>query len=288
MGEFWRLEGYARAYLAGVLNGDGWLSRGGRNSVNGYFGLGVVDHDFALAFASAIAQGYGIATKPGQDKRGYWVVRTYNGFGRFDDLRSLEPTSQEESAAWLRGLFDSEGNALLIPLPRRGPRSYCRRVAVYSTNECTLARTARYLLGLGMATRLNRQRPSEGHMGSKQVWELAIRSSRANYEAFAATVGSSIQRKQSVLDALAASYCDDLAAACREAGAAGAATKRTRAATVRLPQLLQLVADHTASGGKATYRELERIDGYWSARKTLGLTHSEIVEMSHKAKGDTE
>ena len=57
-----------------------------------------------------------------RDERGYWLVRTYNGRRRFDVLREWSARSPEEQAAWLRGLFDSEGNAQLTHRPARGRR----------------------------------------------------------------------------------------------------------------------------------------------------------------------
>lgn len=217
-----------KAYLAGVLAGDGWISAGHRNAIQGYLALRVADEDFAEAFAAAIAAGYGVATAPSRDERGYWLTRTYNGYGRFNELLTLEPVSLDETAAWLRGLFDSEGNASLIPKPRRGTRSYGRRVAIYSTSAATLARTTGYLGILEIGTRLHPQRPSAGHKGSRPVSELAVRGSQASYEAFASIVGSSIRRKQAVLDALPLSYVADMSAVRREMQAKGAMTRKAR------------------------------------------------------------
>ncbi|MEU7855165.1 HNH endonuclease [Nonomuraea sp. NPDC049141] len=60
--------------------------------------------------------------------------------------------------------------------------------------------------------------------------------------------------------------------------ASGAATKHQRAVQERLPHLLDAVAARIAAGEPTTYRSIAHLDGYWSARKTLGLTHRQIVE----------
>src|SRR5262249_43789984 len=114
------------AYLAGVLSGDGWCTRL-------TIGLRVIDADFAQAFALALHVVFGLAVSPRRDERGYWLVRVGNKTGRFNHLPSYEPTTDEERAAWVRGLFDSEGNAQLRP-SGISTNSFGRRVAIYSTN----------------------------------------------------------------------------------------------------------------------------------------------------------
>jgi len=207
------------AYLAGVLRGDGWL--------NESLCLRVADRDFAETFAAAIRNGYGCTAKVNIDERGYFLVRRHSA-GRFDHLRSFEAGSVEEKAAWLRGYFDSEGNAQLTPHPSKGPRSFSRRVSFYSTNPATLDLATRYLTELGIETRRCTLKPSKGHLGTLPVEELALRSSKHHYSLFAELVGSSIARKWGVLERLPSSYCTDLSAVRREMQARGVATRVAR------------------------------------------------------------
>lgn len=188
-------------YLAGVVVGDGWCTPLS-------LGIQVADCDFAEAFATAIAEAFSIAPPTvRQEARGYWVVRMSNKSGRFNALRDVAPDGIDESAAWLRGFFDSEGNALLR---RNGmsPNAFGRRVAMYSTNLGTLDRAAGCASRLGIETLLRRTKNSAGHKGTLVVFELALRGARDNYQRFSDLVGSSIERKRTVLAAIPQSYAD--------------------------------------------------------------------------------
>lgn len=222
----------ARAYLAGALRGDAWLGAPSGGHARGYLGLRVADEEFAQAFAVALRDGFDVVVQPRRDERGYWLVRTYNGHGRFDVLRDLPVDAPTARGLWLRGLFDSEGNALLLPKPRSGPRSFDRRVAFYSTDEGTLALAGGHLSALGiMARRGYTASPdAPGHKGSRPVRELLVAPGAANYRAFGRLVGSSIPRKVVVLDALPGSYCADPSEVRREMQAAGVATRLARKA----------------------------------------------------------
>jgi hypothetical protein len=216
------------AYLAGVLKGDAWISSGSGKSPNGYLCLRVADREFAETFAAAITQAFHVPAHAYLDGRGYWLCRKYNGQRRFTPLRDYRPRRPETRAAWLRGLFDSEGNANLTARPDIGPRSFARRVSFYSTNEVTLAIAVGCLAALGIEANVRPTRPSAGHLGSKVVFELAIVASRESYAQFAAQVGSTIPRKQAVLDAIPESYCDNMPEVRREMQLAGVATRIAR------------------------------------------------------------
>src|SRR5262245_17678066 len=101
----------ALAYLSGVLHGDGWCNEQ-------TIGLRVKDQDFAQAFARALTKIAMEDYAPRLDGRGYWLVRTDNCNGRFCHIKSFKPETDTERALWLRGLFDSEGNAQLFQLKR--------------------------------------------------------------------------------------------------------------------------------------------------------------------------
>jgi LAGLIDADG-like domain len=267
------------AYLAGVLAGDGYLSRPSAGERHGILGLHVADEAFARAFADAIGAAYGVEVPVVRESDGYWRARKYSGGGRFDELPAFLAQHDEQRAAWLRGFFDAEGNANLTPKPARGPSSWDRRVAFYNTDLAILDTALSYLTALRIPGRIRPARSSAGHLGRKQVYELLVIPCRPSFEQFARLIGSSIPRKQAVLDAIPASYSDRRTAR-RQAQAAGAATKRARAIEERLPRLLTMVAEHIAADRKPTYAALSRMDGFWSARKTLGLTRDQIVELA--------
>jgi hypothetical protein len=188
-------------YLAGVLHGDGWCTPL-------TLGLRSKDRDFAGVFAEAVNALFGTALQSKTDERGYWLVRASNKSGRFNDLKDYEPSDDKERAAWLRGLFDSEGNAQILPQPRRGPNSYHRRVAFYSTNFVTLGLAASHLHSLDIKHLIRSTKNSATHKGLKLVGELRL-CRREAFQTFARIVGSSIERKQARLDAIAASYQPD-------------------------------------------------------------------------------
>lgn len=188
----------AEAYLSGVLHGDGWCTK--------TLGLRVKDRDFAEAFADAIEK---VAAKRPNiiiDERGYFTVRVSNKTGKFSYLKDSEIRTAEDKASWLRGLFDSEGNASLRNLR---DHSFERRIGMYSTSVETLLRAKVYLTDLGMTTAFRMMKNSRGHKGSKTVHELKLRGSIENFSLFAKYVGSSIMRKHAIIEAIPLSYQPD-------------------------------------------------------------------------------
>ena len=185
-------------YLAGVLHGDGWCTRLA-------IGLRVKDHDFSELFCEGLNTLFGTAYAPKKDERGYWLVRSGNKTGRFDRLKTYEPTDNDELGCWLRGLFDSEGNAQLWLDHKKGPNSYHRRIAMYSTDLDTLHRAAEFLEWLDVSHSIRPTKNSETHKGSKTVFELRI-IRRDGFTRFAEMVGSSIGRKQETIERMVNSY----------------------------------------------------------------------------------
>lgn len=196
------------AYLAGVLVGDGCLTAKHPRGAYGYFQLRVKDSDFAKATADAINSGFGVLVSPRRDERGYWMVKTYNGYGRFDVLRGFVPTTDGERTAWLRGLFDSEGNAQFRRQPNISPNAIGRRVAIYSTLLCTLDAARAYLEVLGIRTALRATKNSKSHKGDRVVFQLEVSGGREQYDRFRSMIGTSIARKALALDAIVQSYSD--------------------------------------------------------------------------------
>ena len=204
-----------KAYLAGCLKGDACITAGRPNSIRGYLQLRVADWDFADAFSEALRIAYGIERSPKPDERGYAFIRTYNGHGRFDELRDMNPSDNDGRAAWMRGLFDSEGNVVCVPKPKKGPNSWDRRVAIFSTTVRTLEMAHTHLASLGIEGRIVPWASSAGHLGTLPVFALSLTSGRENFDAFSRIVGSSIKRKSDGLRNLPTTYCPDLGAITR-------------------------------------------------------------------------
>lgn len=218
------------AYVAGCLNGDAFLSVGGKRHLQRHLRLRVADEDFAEAFAKAVTDIYARPIIARLDERGYWHVRTYDTGGIAARHRDAAWTEVSERRAWLRGLFDSEGNAHCAPNHTAGrSRSWQRRVGFYSTDQKTLAIAALYLSALGVRLRpLSSVTPSAGHKGTKPVYELSLIGSRENYARFGDLIGSSIQRKRVALQRMVTTYHPDRSLAAREAQAKGVAVRRAR------------------------------------------------------------
>lgn len=185
-------------YLAGVLHGDGWCT-------NLTIGLKVKDYDFSLAFCHNLNIGFGFSLKPRLDERGYWLVRTSNKKGYFSHIKSYQPRNKEEIAAWLKGVFDSEGNASLLK-SKISLNSWNRRVSMYSTDYETITKIESYLLQLGMPNVTRKMKATKGHKGTKPVYEIKLRSSQENFQCFYSLVGSSIKRKNDVLERIPKTY----------------------------------------------------------------------------------
>lgn len=250
-----RMDDFAHeAYLAGVLQGDGWCTK--------EVGLRVADKDFADAFASSLHRVFGNSAKPRIDQRGYWLLSASNITGKCTYLLSFVPQSTQEYAAWVRGLFDSEGNAQLTANRKAGPNAYWRRVAMYSTNRGTLERGACYLQALAIPSIIRETRNSPGHKGSKTVYELAVRGSRENYTRFATLIGSSLSRKQATLDAIRESYNDDITVSFRQGQLKGARTKHQKTIEQTLPQVVQGIRSLIEAGVKPTQANCRSIPGF--------------------------
>jgi hypothetical protein len=248
----------ALAYLGGVVSGDGWCSAL-------TLGLRVSDEDFADAFAMALKTAFSVTACPRRDERGYWLTRISNKTGRFDCLRDIEPSGLDGMAAWVRGLFDSEGNATLR-LNGMSKNSYGRRVAIYSTVKATLLRAAEYLYSLGMFTILRQTNNSAGHKGNLIVYELSLRGGIDNYRMFALLVGSSISRKQSVLAALPQSYSNP-AIYCRKGQLKSAQRKHRTLMETTVPSVIQGIRELLESGKNPTQRACRVIPGYNSIQR---------------------
>lgn len=267
----------ARAYLNGVIHGDGWLAKS--------FGLRSIDRDFTESFSIAITAAFGNVASARKDERGYWLVRLENHRGQFNTLRNFSPASNLEKAVWLRGLFDSEGNAQLTPVKNK-PNSVFRNVEFFSTNTATLCKAADFLASLGIGSRAYKMKSSAGHKGTKQVWRLVIQNSCDHFGKFSDLIGSNIRRKAARLAGIAASYCTDLPAALRAAQLKGAATKRRRREST-LPIVLSGIRKLIADGKKPTIVECERAIAGYASFRTDYFPHTKLLALaSQTTKGD--
>lgn len=261
----------SEAYVCGVLHGDGYVT-------DLSIGLHVSDLDFACAFADALARATGLWIPPRRDGD-YWTVRTSNKTDIHSGLRGHMPQTLEEKAMWVRGLFDSEGNAQ-CRLNGVSENSTGRRVAIYSTELSTLERAAQYLADLGIETRcsLTQAHLNEGHKGTRPVHELSVRGGKENYTRFAMAVGSSIARKHKTLIEIVASY-RGMAEYTRTAQAKGAATRRRRALEETLPQVVAAIRQMIADGIKPTQRNCHAIPSYYKIQGRY-KSHSELVALA--------
>lgn len=210
-----------------------------------------------------------IAVYPHKDERGYWLVRTRNSTGKYSVLLSFEPQLCDEMAAWVRGLFDSEGNACLR-LKKANSQSYGRDISLFSTTISTLERAAHYLTFLQIPTYLYPRRNGAGHKGSRTVYRLSVAGRYEHYLQFAKRVGSTISRKQQVLDALPQSYQPD-GSYYKKAQAKGAQTKRRRTLEMTIPSVIAQIRALIDEGVKPTYERCATIPGYHAASKHFRL-----------------
>lgn len=206
------------AYLAGVLHGDGFCS-------DDTIGLKVADKDFAESFCEAINASFSICISVRPESK-YWRVRTSNRKGQFSHIREYGPQTEEEIAAWIRGFFDSEGNASCCKR-KYGEASYARRVSMYNTNVDTIRKATGFLGLLGIGCIVRATKNSRGHLGRKTVHELKLVSGVENYRLFQTRVSSSIGRKRDAIAQIVETYQPDKGYLVR-AQAKGAESKRAK------------------------------------------------------------
>lgn len=211
----------AKAYVAGVVAGDGWCT-------DKSFGLHCKDRDFADAFVSAVQQASGTLLNL-RDDQGYWRATRSNRDGRFNEIGLYRPASESELCYWLRGLFDSDGNAQLWHMPHVSPGAYHRRVAIFKTDLNVLETASDYMATLGIRHTIRSTKNSPSHMGTKTVYGLFVQR-RDGFTAFRDKVGSSIARKADTLDLIVTTYQPNTDY-CRRAQTLGVAARKRRKST---------------------------------------------------------
>jgi hypothetical protein len=257
------------AYINGVLHGDGWCKQ--------KLGLRVKDYDFCQAFSIAVYNATGINKEPRLDERGYWLYRVGNNNGKFNFLLDYQPSTIPAYIFWLRGLFDSEGNAQL-DLIKNFDHSYRRRIAFYSTNINTLETAKTYLAALDITSSIKNQTNSKSHKGTKPVFELRIYSNKANFERFSQTVSSNIERKRIVINKMAGSYCTNTKEHYRSAQRKGAAAKHNKTINKTLPCVIKGIKHLIDNGIKPTQRACRAIPGYNTVQRYF--SQSILVDMA--------
>ena len=258
------------AYVSGVLHGDAWVT-------NLTLGLRVADKEFCEEFSRCVYSITGYFQAPKIDERWYWLYRAGNKTGRFLPLKEFVPTTVDEQAVWLRGLFDSEGNVQLLHRPRLGELSFQRRVVIHSTETSTLEKAMSYMNNIEIPSYIREEKLTEGHLGSKPVYGLYI-SGRSGFTTFRDLVGSTLKRKMEVLENLVESY-QDITKDAQRKQLLSAASKRNKTMTKTLPSVVKGVADLIRSGIKPQ-RNCRKIPGYNSIQRYV--CQSDLLEMAIK------
>ncbi len=254
------------SYISGVLAGDGWCTNN--------LGLHVKDEDFIREFSHAIKEAFGYDTKPRLEGK-YWKVTKGNYDGKFNWLHTYAPDTITGYKAWLRGLFDSEGNALLYRLGTT-PNSVLRRISIYSTNIETLNKSVKYFSALDIVTTLRPTKNSSSHLGSKVVYELRIAAGLENYIRFYEKVGTSLQRKRVIIESIIQSY-QNRHDYTRKAQALGAKAKITKMQTQTLPNVLSAMKKRFTITGTLRSKDCHNIPGYLGILKHYN--HKQLLSM---------
>jgi len=260
------------AYLAGVLVGDGYLSKE-------IFRLTVADWDFAKAFCYALKIAFNTIKTPKLNKQGYWDVNTGNGRKQFEILTEFKPANNLEKKAWLQGFFDSEGSAILTKT-NRGDNCFSRKVLFTSSDSGLLIKAKRYLFKIGIDSRIRPQSFGTGHLGTKPMYSLILNSSKKNYKSFLDSVSSNIKRKQKKIEWIIDSYVNNLSESYRKAQKKGAQAKNKKFYNTTFPKLLSIIEKMLQNHDKVTARICYNLPGYWKANHRM--KHSEIVNIAKK------
>lgn len=185
-------------YLAGVLHGDAWCTPL-------TIGLRAKDKDFVETFAEGLRSVYKVKLMVRRDERGYWLARKSNKLGTFSDLRGTAISGPESRSMWLRGMFDSEGNAC-CRLLGNSPNAMDRRIAFYSTDKTTIDKLMCHLSAVAVEWRIREVKPTEGHKGKRTVYEVRLLNGLENFSRFVDRIGTSIARKAEILKRIVSTY----------------------------------------------------------------------------------
>lgn len=256
-----------KGWLLGVLSGDGWCTT--------TVGLRSVDKDFVVEFSRILNCIAPVDAKPIKEVRetgSYWVCRS--GARNLVSFIKAIKNQKVDPSSWLRGLFDSEGNVVCSKMKKWN--SYHRKIAFYTTDELVRDKCVRFLNKIGIASKLRIVKPSQGHKGTKIVYEIKVMHNHVALSRFSNLVSSTIKRKRVLLDKLPLSYCKDLRKSMVEAQLKGAAVKRKYALTVRLPTVLAMIRERLRTGASVTQRACYSIPEYGGLLRYFN--HSELIK----------
>lgn len=261
----------SKAYLAGVVASDGWCKK--------TFGLRTKDKDFAQAFSDTIYQVYNLKRQPALEGN-YWVVRFSNLSKRFGNLETYIPITHDECTAWLRGYFDGDGSAMLRS-KKTTPNAYDRRVLFVSTDTKLLDKAMGYLSGIDIDGRVRKWHCGKGHWGKKPMYALLVNGSKQNYETFASKIGSSLARKNKILQEITCSYSNPDKYT-RKGQLKGSVTKHQRTMQETLSQVIEGAQQLLAQNIKPTQRRCRKyIPGFNSIQRYISQ-----VDLIAIAKGE--
>ena len=189
-------------YILGVILGDGHFTfpKGG----GGCIGLSVVDKDFAQTFYNSLkrwSQTYCRIWHYRDRWRVYLTsVSSAKVFKNFDTIKILT-LSEDIRCAFLRGLYDSDGNV----------NDNNKTIRFYNSNPRLINIVKGALESIGVSNLKIRKRNEEVHIIEgreylvKPVYVLVL-SRKRNLELFNVKVGFSIKRKQKRLETMVNSY----------------------------------------------------------------------------------
>lgn len=268
---------HPKAYLAGCINGDAYLSKPGRKCKYGTFGLNAKDLDFVQMFVACIRQEYGFEVNITKHSESFFSARRYNSKDVFSGLESYEPQTQIEIASWIRGVFDSDGSVFIGKHKGGRNNSRHRLIVICQSYLDILQRVKTYLLAIGIASKIYNTKLSKSHYGTKPMYRLQITGGRSSFGLFASLVGSSIKRKSDKIKAIVETYCD-LKVTQRSAQLLGAKTKNEKRVNQTIPYVLDELRLRVASGRKPRMRECMDIKGYGGLLRYHN--HSELLAMA--------
>jgi hypothetical protein len=266
---------HPKSYLAGCLNGDAYLTKAN------YFGLSAKDEDFAQMFAECVQQSYGFNLKVRQAKGGFYVAQRYNGNGVFNDLVEYVPSRPIQMASWIRGVFDSDGSAVIGECKRKRSNPKYRVIVICMSYREILERVRDYLGQLGIKSVIDTDKMHASHRGTRQMYRVRITGGRPCIELFARLIGSSIARKAAKLNEMVATYCNRIDES-RKGQLLGASSKNANRNAIVVPYVVGKIKELASNKatGRATGRECKSIKGYTGLLKYF--THCSLLEMAQK------
>jgi len=199
-----------KAYILGVLAGDGYFSYGSkRRKYPGTIGLSATDKEFVDEFAGCLRHVYGLEPsrftkgKKAHNRKLSHVAEIYSvevakdmfsygvNFGSKSWMvpETIKEAPSEIKRSYLRGFFDSEGTVYF----REDGDRY---IAAFSTNLEGLKEIGKLLTDIEIEYKI-----------SQEVWYYKIKiSKRGNLRKFAELVGFTIKRKMQKLEQALSAY----------------------------------------------------------------------------------